>query len=69
MHIGIIEHLVHLSQRKYRHSFGLEEEKMLKSNIFDGKSRRDLIKWKTVGLIYHDRMLTQDHRLPVLLET
>lgn len=64
MHIGIIEHLVHLSQKEYEYFFPIRYVKMLKSNIFEGKSRRDMLKWKTSGLIHHDRILTQDSRLP-----
>lgn len=63
MHIGIMEHLIHLSQKEYEYFFPIQDGKMLKSDIFEGKSRRDMLKWKTSGLIYHDRILTQDSRL------
>lgn len=68
MHPGIILHLAHLAHRQYQKFFTAETEKMLKSKIFSGGSRRSVLQCKTIGLIHHDRVLTQDSRLPDCLK-
>lgn len=64
MHIGIIEHLIHVAQLEYDRFHGDYGEALLKYEDCLPKCRRSVLKCKTIGLVRHDRVLLQDARLP-----
>lgn len=68
MHIGLIEHLVHIAQKEYEKFHGKYDGVFLKSDLFTVGSKRSALKCKTIGLIRHDQVLNQDSRLPRYLK-